>query len=147
MDKKHSTNYDDRIKFVIALMKKDYTTAYDIGNQLLKHNQNDVDLIKGLKILKQLNQREIEKCKRSCSIGSPIESDNEGEDSVAADGDDFDFIADSKDIRIDPGVRNKTAPSETPQSNNNEKPNIIFKDKMHRAILIKLDKNKSKTAA
>lgn len=123
---------------------------------VLKYNRNDADLIKGLQTLRQLNQRgmflifcilvQYILC-RFVSFLTEIETESDSE-CEAADDDDSDFIIDSKGIHIDPRVANKTAPSaNTPQSNDDKKTDINFKDKMYRAILIKLDEDESKKVA
>ncbi|XP_050445551.1 uncharacterized protein LOC126848600 [Cataglyphis hispanica] len=134
-------NYEDRIKFIIALMTEDYANAHNFGNQLLKSNQNDADIIRALNILKQKNQHKIEKCERLSSIDSPIESDNECGGSDATDDEDVDFVDDNVDSRIDPRATSKIASHGMPQLNINKPTiNLDFKQRMHRVIPIKIDK-------
>ncbi|XP_018311157.1 uncharacterized protein [Mycetomoellerius zeteki] len=132
MNQERNANYEDRIEFIIALMTKDYEKAHDIGNQLLKRNRNDVDVIYGLNILKH---KKNEKCERS----SLIESDNERERSDAADGDATD-IDDNVDVHINPEMADKIMSHDKSLLNNKARISLSLKQRMYKVISIKVNK-------
>ncbi|CAL1685393.1 unnamed protein product [Lasius platythorax] len=139
MNREQSTNYEDRIEFIIALMTGDYAKARDFGNRLLKRNRNDADVIRALNILKQKNQHKIEEHERLSSIDSPIESDNKCGGSDVTNGEDAKFVGDNADNRIDP--TSKIALHGMSQLNiDKTKTNLDFKQRMHRVIPIKVNK-------
>ncbi|XP_011638791.1 uncharacterized protein LOC105428277 isoform X2 [Pogonomyrmex barbatus] len=114
MNHEANVNYEDRIKFTIALMTKDYVKACDIGD------------------------RSPEEYERSSLIESVCE--HEGSD-VTDTGDDTDFIDGDADIRIDPMVANDTVSRDTSRLNNDKgKSRFDLKQKMHRVIPIKVNK-------
>ncbi|XP_018311158.1 uncharacterized protein [Mycetomoellerius zeteki] len=113
-------------------MTKDYEKAHDIGNQLLKRNRNDVDVIYGLNILKH---KKNEKCERS----SLIESDNERERSDAADGDATD-IDDNVDVHINPEMADKIMSHDKSLLNNKARISLSLKQRMYKVISIKVNK-------
>ncbi|XP_025074332.1 uncharacterized protein LOC105428277 isoform X1 [Pogonomyrmex barbatus] len=119
-------------------MTKDYVKACDIGDRLLKQNQNDVNISRALSILKRKSCLAPEEYERSSLIESVCE--HEGSD-VTDTGDDTDFIDGDADIRIDPMVANDTVSRDTSRLNNDKgKSRFDLKQKMHRVIPIKVNK-------
>lgn len=82
----------------------------------------------------------IEKCERLNSIGIIIDSDNECEASDAT-GKDTDFVEDNVNSRIDPRAISKIASHGMFRLNiDKDKTNLDFKQRMHRVIPIKVNK-------
>ncbi|XP_015184627.1 PREDICTED: uncharacterized protein LOC107070704 [Polistes dominula] len=157
MNKQHNLNYEDRLKFLIAIMTENYENAMKIGTTVLKQNPNDLRVSKILSAVKD----KIAVNSLAESVASDSDEDiisNEVNMQINIDTNDLDFdMNDEKKNSIDT-KQNYQKLKSVPSSSQNlsdcikkyllsrigmekKSESFVFQEKMYRVIPMKINRN------
>ncbi|XP_035725448.1 uncharacterized protein LOC118443082 [Vespa mandarinia] len=154
MSKKNCINYEDRLKFLLAIMTENYDDAIEVGSSVLKQNPNDLSILKILSAVK--DKIAINSLAESVASDSDENIHDAENMQINCDTSDLDSVMDDEEedndfVSID---TNKFCQSTTPVQNlsdcikkcllsgtgkEKKQKSFVFKEKMYRVIPMKMN--------